>query len=93
MPRYLVERTFENGDEPLSAGAEATVRAISAANTRDQVTWIHSYVSTDHRRVFCVYEAASPEAVRHASSLSRLPVDSITEVSILDPYHHWLVQS
>ena len=90
MPRYVIERTFAEGEEPLSDAAESLLRAIAEVNARDQVTWIHSYVSTDHRKVFCVYDAPTPELVRHASTSIRLPVDSITEVGILDPYHHRL---
>ena len=89
MPRYLVERTFEDGRElPLTASDEAEFRAIEERNTRDQVTWLHSYVSSDRRKMFCVYDAPTPEALRHASAASRLPVDSITEVHVLDPYFY-----
>jgi hypothetical protein len=89
MPRYLVERTLEDDPElgttagtwPLGARPE-----ITRANSRAEATWLHSYVSTDRRRMFCLYEAPSPEAVRHAAVLNRLPVDTITEVLVLDPF-------
>jgi hypothetical protein len=84
MPRYLVSRSFEAGE--LSYDSPERLRAILTANARDQVTWIHSYVSPDRRRTFCLYDASSPEALRHAAAAAGLPVDGITEVSIFDPY-------
>jgi hypothetical protein len=89
LPRYLIRRSFEQG-EPIPLDSESAVEGVLAANARDQVTWIHSYLSRDRRHMFCVYEAASPEAVRHASASSHLPIDSITEVSLVDPYFHRL---
>ena len=50
------------------------------------MTWIQSYV-TDDGRTYCVLEGPSPEAIRKAAAHSKLPVDRITEVRILGPYH------
>src|SRR4030095_4127293 len=89
MPRYLVQRSFPAGLEiPLDAHGESTVRAIVETNTDDSVTWLHSYVSTDRRTSFCVYDGPSPEAIRRTATRNRLPVDSITEVRVLDPYFY-----
>lgn len=89
MPRYLVERTFP-GTFEIPAGTEGykTCQAIVATNMEDGVTWLHSYVSADRRKAFCVVDGPSPEAVRHAAKMNRLPVDRITEVSVLDPYFY-----
>jgi hypothetical protein len=86
MPRYVVERTFPQGLGIAASpeGAQAC-RAVVERNA-DGATWLHSYVSADDRTTFCVYEAASPEAVRSAAARSRLPVDRITQVRVLDPY-------
>ena len=54
---------------------------------RDDVTWLHSYVSDDRKRLFCIYEAPTPEAVRRSAARNDLPVESITSVRVLDPYH------
>jgi hypothetical protein len=88
MPRYLVERTFPDGLEiPLDGGTRATL-AVVERNAEQGVTWVHSYVSDDKRRTYCVYDAPSPEAVRSTASANTLPVDRITEVSVLDPYFY-----
>jgi hypothetical protein len=85
MPRYLVERDLPEG---LALGPDLAegCRQILQRN-RDEVTWLHSYVSDDRRRLFCVYEAPSPEAIRRSAARNALPVESITSVRVLDPYH------
>jgi hypothetical protein len=45
-------------------------------------------VSADKRRLFGIYEAPSPEAIRRAARRNDWPVDRITEVRVLDPYSH-----
>jgi Protein of unknown function (DUF4242) len=89
MPRYVIERDFPEGllipvDE---TGARACLGVVES-NLTDQVTWIHSYVSIDKKKSFCIYDAPSPEAIRRAAARSRLPVDHITEVRVLDPYFY-----
>jgi Protein of unknown function (DUF4242) len=80
MPRYLVERTFAGDLGPLAAADS------QGANVQAGVTWIHSYVTQDRRRTYCICHGPSPEAIRAAARSSGLPVDRITEVLLLDPY-------
>ena len=89
MARYLVERTFPDGLAiPLSeAGAQACAGVI-AVNAADGVTWIHSYVTPDRKRTFCIYDAREPDAIRRVAERNQLPVDRITEVRVLDPYFY-----
>ena len=54
----------------------------------DGVTWIHSYVSTDKRKTFCVYDGPDPETIRRAADRNGLPIEQITRVSVLDPYFY-----
>jgi hypothetical protein len=89
MPRYMVERDFPDGfamridDEGLR-----TCTSVIGHNADFGVTWIHSYVTADRRKTFCVYDAPSPEAIRKSARLNGLPVDRITEVRALDPYFY-----
>ena len=87
MPRYVIERTFEDGLElhTDATGSEACSRVVRR-NAEEGVTWLHSYVSDDGKRTFCVYDGPSPEAIRKAASANELPVDRITQVGVLDPY-------
>ncbi len=89
MPRYLIERTFGEGLQILddSKGADECLKIVSN-NLYDEVTWVHSYVSDDKSKSFCIYDAPSPEAVRRAARRNNLPIDKITEVRVLDPYFY-----
>lgn len=87
--RYLVERTFPNGlNIPIDkVGTEMCLTVVSN-NAEDNVTWIHSYVTKDKKKTFCIYDAPSPEAIRKSAKTNGLPVDNIIEVSVLDPYFY-----
>jgi len=89
LPRYLVERTFPDGLLiPMTADGTATCLTVVDRNADEGVTWIHSYVTEDKRKTFCVYDGPSPEAIRKTAGKNSLPVDRITQVSVLDPYFY-----
>ncbi len=89
MPRYLVERTFPAGLAiPMDSNGAGVCRQVVDRNAEESVTWVHSYVSDDRRKTFCVYDGPTPEAIRRAAALNDLPVDRITEVRVLDPYFY-----
>ena len=73
MPRYLVERTF---CAPARAVTAADGRAadhcdeVIRANAREGVTWIHSFVTPDRCRSFCIVDSPSP---RRSGSPRRPP--------------------
>ncbi|MEA3009503.1 MAG: hypothetical protein QOJ91_1195 [Sphingomonadales bacterium] len=52
------------------------------------MSWVHSYVSADKTKTFCVYDAPSPEAIRSVGAKNGVPVDAIHEVRVLDPYFY-----
>jgi Protein of unknown function (DUF4242) len=89
MPRYLVERTFKDGLViPMNEDGATVCRTVVANNAEDLVTWVHSYVTQDKSKTFCIYDGPTPEAIRRAAGRNNLPVDNITEVSVLDPYFY-----
>ncbi|WP_395401472.1 DUF4242 domain-containing protein [Pseudoduganella sp. UC29_106] len=89
MPRYIVERTFPEGLHiPVNAEGAQACNAVVGTNARSGVTWIHSYVSDDLKKTYCLYEAPSPEAIRETAAANNLPVDKITLVNVLDPYFY-----
>ena len=89
MPRYLVERSFSDGlNIPVNQEGANVCLTVVKNNAEDAVTWIHSYVTTDRAKTFCIYDAPNPEAIRRVAQRNNLPVDSITEVSVLDPYFY-----
>jgi hypothetical protein len=90
MHRYLVERSFPDGLEiPIDkVGTDMCLNVVST-NAEDNVTWIHSYVTLDKKKTFCIYDAPSPEAIRKSAEKNGFPpVDNIIEVSVLDPYFY-----
>lgn len=89
MARYLVERTFPDGLAiPADDQGAQICLAVVGNNAEDGVTWVHSYVTGDKKKTFCIYDGPSPEAIRRAAQRNNLPVDRITEVRVLDPYFH-----
>ena len=87
MHRYLVERTFQQDfGLPGHNCSEQIRRLFLENNTLFGVLWIHSFVSPDKKKSYCLYDAPSPEALRRTSHHNHLPVDRILEVRILSPY-------
>ena len=90
-PRYIVERTFADGLAiPATADGARACLGVVENNADAGVTWLHSYVTEDRRKTFCLYDGPSPEAIRQSAARSGLPVDAITPVRVLDPYFHYV---
>ena len=89
MPRYMVERSFPEGlGLPVNDQGAQVCGTIVANNLQEGVTWIHSYVTPDRKKTYCVYDGPTPEAIRQVAKKNNVPVDRITEVRVLDPYFH-----
>lgn len=87
MTRYVVERTFPDGlHMPANEQGATACLNVVGTNADGGVTWVHSYVTSDKSRTYCIYDAPSAEAIRAAAERNGLPVDRITEVRVLDPY-------
>lgn len=90
MPRSMVERTFPGGLHiPSNAGGAQACLTVVDTNAEASATWVHSYVTADKAKSFCIYDAPSPEAVRRVAGRNGLPVDSIADVRVLDPYFYY----
>lgn len=89
MPRYLIERDFPDAlIIPQDDAGAALCCKVVENNAEDGVTWLHSYVTPDRKRSFCIYDAPTPEAVRRTAARNKLPVSRITEVRVLNPYFY-----
>ena len=89
MPRYMVERSFPEGlGLPANEKGAEICGAVNSVNIEKGVTWVHSYVTPDRKKTFCVYDGPTPEAIRDVAKKNCLPIDKITEVRVLDPYFH-----
>ncbi len=80
MPRYIIERTVGSmTEEELSVAAK---RSIEVVDSMEGVGWIKSYMSAAEGKMYCEYEAPSPDAILEHARRAGLPVDKISEVSV-----------
>ena len=80
MPRYIIERSV-----PALSREELAVvarRSIEVLEGMPDVRWIRSYVSDVDGKIYCEYDAPSPEAVREHARRAGIPVDHISEVAL-----------
>ncbi len=73
---------------PVNDDGAKVCSTVVGTNARSDATWIHSYVSADNTKTFCIYDGPSPEAVHETARNNNLPIDRITQVSVLDPYFY-----
>ena len=77
MPLFLVERQFAEAFDP----SDDAVRAVDEYESASDIRWLTSFLSSDKRKSYCLYEAADAETMRrHADDLG-LPADAIVEVA------------
>ena len=89
MARYLVERSFPNGlTIPTDDTGAKQCLSVVDGNAAHGVTWVHSYVSLDHKTTYCIYDGPNPESIRMAAESNGLPVTRMSEVRVLDPYFY-----
>lgn len=86
LRRFLIERDIPGiggmSIVELCGAARASNRAIE--QLAGAVQWQHSYIAGD--KAFCIYFAASEDAIRQHAELSGIPVTRIIEVpQIIDP--------
>lgn len=79
MPRYIIERSAVLTREELDAAGR---RSYAVLHTMPEVRWIRSYVSDAEGKIYCEYDAPSPEAIREHARRAGLPVDRICEVAL-----------
>jgi hypothetical protein len=88
MPRYLVQRAFREGLRiPINDEGAAVCGRVVGSNAEEGVTWVHSYVSEDKTRTFCIYDAPSPEAIRKTAAINQLPLRMTGEETMVDHTH------
>ena len=86
LKRFMIERNIPGvgnfSTTELCGAARASNQALGTIGP--DIQWQHSYVSAN--KTFCVYLAASEDAIRRHSELSGIPVTTITEIpQIIDP--------
>ena len=80
MPRYIIERTVPAlSREDLDAVAR---RSMAVLADMPKVRWIRSYVSDVEGKIYCEYDAPSPEAIHEHARRAGLPVDRISLIAL-----------
>jgi hypothetical protein len=80
MPRYIIERTVPAlSREDLDAAGR---RSVAVLADMPEVRWIRSYVSAVEGKIYCEYDAPSPEAIREHARRAGMPVDRISLVAL-----------
>jgi len=80
MPRYIIERSVPG----LTADVlkAAALRSKQALSTMPELVWIRSYVSEVEGKIYCEYDAPSPEAILEHARRAGLPADKISLVTM-----------
>lgn len=76
MPIFMIERNFAERLQVTPEGAAE----INEINDQESVRWLISFLSIDKKKTFCLYEAASVEAILRAAERSGIPADEIIEI-------------
>lgn len=76
MPLYIIERTYAERVEPYLGAFER----VNEVNTDTGVRWLFSFLSLDHRKSYCLYEAPNAELILSAAAAAGVPADRVVEV-------------
>ena len=83
MPRYLIVRSFECGEEQMPSIGRRSRQLVE--DTFPAITWEHSHVVVDDDalvRTFCVYDAPSEDVLRaHSAMLGQHKIDDLYEIA------------
>jgi hypothetical protein len=77
MALFMIERNFAAA---LNA-SPADLKAVVEINNQSGVKWLYSFLSADKRKTYCLYEAASGDAIREAARRAGLPADIVIELA------------
>jgi Protein of unknown function (DUF4242) len=77
MALFMIERNFA---QALNV-SPADLKAVVDINTQAGVKWLHSFLSADKRKTYCLYEAESGDAIREAARRAGLPADIVIELA------------
>ncbi len=86
MPKYVIERNMPGAGQmsadDLRSASQKSNEVLATMMPRAQ--WQQSYVTDD--KLFCIYLADDPEAIREHAAKAGFPVDAVRLVSaVIDP--------
>ena len=81
MALFVIERTFADQLELDQESIDASEAYNSDANLR----WLFSFLSTDKKKTYCLYEAPDADALYKQAQDLGVPADAVIEVSEVGP--------
>jgi len=81
LPLFVIERNFAEQVD-LDALDHAQIKLV---NDDAGVRWIYSFLSSDKKKTYCLYEAPSADAIREAAARLGIPADVIVDVEQFGP--------
>jgi hypothetical protein len=81
MALFVIERNFAEQLDPETLDVEG----ITLVNDDVGIRWIHSFLSADRMKTYCLYEAPSAQALVEAAARLGIPADVIVAVDQLYP--------
>jgi hypothetical protein len=86
MPKYVIERHIAgigaSTSQQLQYMAQKSCSVLNELGP--QIQWVQSYVTDD--RMYCVYIAPNPDAIREHAARGGFPADRISEIrATVDP--------
>jgi uncharacterized protein DUF4242 len=80
MEIVVVERSFE---QPLDINdMQATQKGFRWCLELHNVEFLHSYISSDRRRMICLYRAPDAESVRIVNATAKVQFDRVWSASL-----------
>ena len=83
MPRYLIVRSFQVGEDEMPEVGRRS--RLLTENEFPEITWEHSHVVVDETgmvKTFCIYEAPDEQAVQaHSAALGQHTLDELHEIA------------
>ena len=77
MPKFMIERNFSDQVEYDRDTAEQ----ITAVSSDMGMQWLFSFLSSDKKKTYCLFEAPNAETVRQHAQRLNIPADVVIEVS------------
>jgi hypothetical protein len=81
MSLYLIERNFAEQIALTKEAIEGAVPVIAEEGNR----WLFSFLSTDKKKMYCLYDAPDPGAILAAAKRLGMPADVILPVDEIRP--------
>jgi hypothetical protein len=79
MQTFVIERNIPSIGSASADDMQAiSQKSCGVLQEMDHIRWVHSYVTPD--KIYCIYEADSPDRVREHARRGGFPADSVEPV-------------